>query len=122
MNPKRNPDSDSEDEINDSERVSKGNDDAIINEDIQDIVLPAQEAPTGYFISRRMSGMLMITPKHKANFVTDEAVLRDLNTLIAKFPDPPEDSDIVPVTNASTKSNSGGWGLKGLLSAFGGKS
>lgn len=115
MNPKKNPDSDSdEDGTNENDRSCK-DPEVVDNSDIQDIVLPAQEAPTGYFISRRMSGMLMITPRHKANFVTDEAVLKDLNVLIAKFPDPPEESEIIQATGTSSKTNSGGWGFKGLF-------
>ena len=119
MNPK-NRDSDSDDEGNSNEPNVKSSDTAVSNEDVPDIV-PAQEVPTGYFISRRMSGMLMI-PKHKANFVVDESALKDLNVLIAKFPDPPEDSELIPAASASSKNNSG-WGFKGLLSTnFFGKS
>ncbi len=89
-----------------------------------ELILTSPEA-TGYFISRRMSGMPLMSPIMPKNAVTDESVLKDLSALLAKFPDPPTEEAIEShrASFASKDSNNQSkgttWsGIKGLAASF----
>jgi hypothetical protein len=104
------------------EEEERHSDDGDLN--TSELVLTSPET-TGYFISRRMSGLPLMSPIMPKNAVTDQTVLKDLSVLLAKFPDPPTEEAIEHhrASSAAKDSNSQSkgttWsGIKGLAASF----
>lgn len=73
-----------------------------------------------FFLTRRMSGKPLLEELDKSYVKLDENVLKQLNELLSKFPDPPSASDS-SVTNAAPQATqkSMGWGsIRGIAERF----
>ncbi len=115
-------DKDTVDESNNNSDSDEERDNANPDDELSPITLLTPES-TGFFISRRMSGMPLMSPIFTNQVVIEESVLKELSALLLKFPEPPAEeiethqSSFGSPANSSNKTTT--WsGIKGLAASF----